>query len=154
MKVFIILGMILAAVHATIEDDLEIPDVDEPETEDGMLYTVPQTIDQAKNFFAGFLIGFYHDNRMQISEKCLEDKFVNDVEFIYRLFYKQQNLIHILDVFKLPKVTNKVIMNMAEECGYKNITLDIQKFCDIDPSRCTLAVLLSNLWWRLWVVVL
>ena len=37
MKVFIILGMILAAVHASLEDDLNIPDVDEPDTEDGML---------------------------------------------------------------------------------------------------------------------
>ena len=47
------------------------PEEDAPNEEDGLVYTVAQTLNQFKNFLAGYQVGFYHDNKKTVSHKCM-----------------------------------------------------------------------------------
>ena len=47
---------------------------DAPDKESGMIYTIPQSIEHKRNYFEGFLVGFYHNPNAVVGEQCLVGK--------------------------------------------------------------------------------
>ena len=41
---------------------------DDEETLHGMFYSVEDSLDQSRNFLAGFQVGFYHDPKIVLSD--------------------------------------------------------------------------------------
>ena len=59
-------------------------------TEKGLLYTVPETITHQRNLFQGFLVGWYHDPKMKLSDKCLEnDRIEDDFAYIMKMVFME-----------------------------------------------------------------
>ena len=101
--------------------------------EKGLLYSVPDTIFHQRNLYQGFLVGWYHDPNIKISDKCLEnDRIVDDFAYIMKMVFMEQNLLHVLELIKLTEKTVLVLRDTFEYCGYKQIILDLREFCSID----------------------
>ena len=90
------------------------------------------TLDQSRNFFAGFQVGFYHDPKIDLSPRCLDQTISKDAEFVLNLVYGQENIMHFLDIVKFSTKSVLVIQNAFENCGYKQIVTDIHTFCTGD----------------------
>ena len=45
-----------------IDDAVDLDDVDDaPDEESGMLWTIPQYVEHQRNYFEGFIVGYYHN---------------------------------------------------------------------------------------------
>lgn len=108
------------------------PEEDAPNEEDGLVYTVAQTLHQVQNFLAGFLVGFYHDRKKQISHKCMGVEMTSQIKYILMLVYKPSNILHILDLIKFTQKSTEVIHHTFEYCGYKDTMHDLTVFCSLD----------------------
>ena len=174
MKKYFIIGLLALVSVASCEGDISPqrpgeddesyykrvnviywPDEDAPNEEDGLVYNVAQTLDQFKNFVAGFMVGFYHDQRKKVSDKCMSIDMADHVRFILMIIYKPTNLLHALDVIKLTGKTSEVIHHTFEYCGYKDTLRDVTVFCSLegldemkDWKKCSPQTILTNLWWR------
>ena len=88
MKTHLFLLALLALSQAKVplvrdEEPADDQPIDEKAFgEKGLWYTVPQTIDQVRNLFSGFLVGFYHDPTKALDEQCLDLSQEKDVGFL------------------------------------------------------------------------
>ena len=58
-----------------VADAVDFDDVDDaPKSESGMIYSIPQSIEHKRNYFEGFLVGFYHNPNAMVGEQCLQGK--------------------------------------------------------------------------------
>merc|ERR1712166_923651 len=67
--------------------------------------------------------------------------------------YMPHNIVHFLDLFKF---TNEVIVvgqNILSECGIKHMFLGLQQFCEVDPIRCSTPVILTNIYWKIGIIL-
>mgnify|MGYP004561602297 FL=1 len=79
--------------------------------------------------------------------------FENGIEWVLEYIYIPHNIVHFLDLFKL---TNELILiseNIVNYCGTKEMFLGLKEFCDIDPERCSLPMVLTNTWWRMGIII-
>ncbi len=74
------------------------------------------------------------------------------IEWVLEYVYMPHNIVHFLDLIKL---TNELILiqeNIVSSCGFREMFEGLTQFCEIDPRRCSIPVVLSNLWWRMGII--
>ena len=113
-----------------------------------MLYSVPVTAEQLRDFFEGLMVGFYHSPAAVVKDQCLSGEIVEKLEFVLELVYIPHNIVHFLDLVKVTRQLIMIYNNINEFCGIKVMTLSIRHFCDVDKSRCKIAQILTNTWWH------
>ena len=58
-----------------VADAIDLDDVeDAPEEEDGMIWNVHQSVNHERDYFEGFIVGFYHDPYAKVGEQCFKGK--------------------------------------------------------------------------------
>ena len=158
-----LIGLILSLifVHAAQESftdaisDAFTEDVDHGEVpfrEDGMLYSVPETVAQFKNYFSGFMVGFYHNPNAKVSEQCLNVTDYRDFAFVLKMVYEKESILHFLDIFKFSGKLVQLIQSTFEFCGPKVMIEDIKNFCNLEKKRCTAPIMLTSAWSRMIVL--
>ena len=70
------------------------------------------------------------------------------------MVFGYNNILHFMDIFKVPLSGITLVQHVSSECGYRQIMHDITIFCDNDLSRCTTQTLLSNFYWRAPIIAL
>ena len=88
---------------------------------------------------------FFHDPQLSIDNKCMSGDFENGIEWVLEYIYIPHNIVHFLDLFKL---TNELILISENIVNY-----GLKEFCDIDPERCSLPMVLTNTWWRMGIII-
>ena len=123
-----------------------------PRREDAKIYWVHETSNHLRNFFKGYVVGFYHNPHAEVDHKCLDIKDYRDFGFILGMVYERKNILHFLDIFKVAGKITELTESIFEFCGPKMIIEDVRDFCKIDPKRCTAPVMLTNGWRRMFVI--
>ena len=164
MKIFrlLFLSVAVSLVHATTDEtfekaieeavDEQIDPKDAPNREDGMLYSVNETVDQMQNFFEGVMVGFYHNPHAKVNEMCLSEVDHKEFAFIMKMIYEGETLLHFLDIFKLAGKVVALVHSSFEYCGPKHIIMDVRDFCLVEEKRCTAPIMLTNMWRRMIVI--
>ena len=131
------------------------PEDNAPNEEDGLVYTVAQTLHQIQNFLAGFQVGIYHDRSRTLSHKCMGIDMTEHIKFILMIVLKPTNILHLLDLIKFTGKSSEVIHHTFEYCGYKDTMHDLTVFCSLDGldelkdwKKCSPQTILTNIWWR------
>ena len=138
-----------------IDDAVDLDDVDDaPDEESGMLWTIPQYVEHQRNYFEGFIVGYYHNPQAKVGDECLRGKIEKDYAFIMEQIYEEVTIIHFLDIFKFASKVTLLVESVFEHCGPKMVIEDTRKFCKEDKSRCTWPIVLSNAWWRMAVLII
>mmetsp|Transcript_12977 Transcript_12977/g.21945 ORF Transcript_12977/g.21945 Transcript_12977/m.21945 type:complete len:186 (-) Transcript_12977:155-712(-) len=118
----------------------------------GMVFSVPDTIEQVKGLYTGFLIGMYHNPDVELSKKCLDRSQEDKVKYVLDMIYNYHNILHFIDAIKMTEKAGNLIQSIFEDCGYNQMSIDIKQFCKFDEDRCKTSTLLTNVWWRLFVI--
>ena len=118
----------------------------------GMIYSVPKTIQQYKDFLKGFQGSFFHNDTLDVGNQCMTDDIQLGIEWSLEYIYKPHNFVHFLDLFKFTNELLLVFQNILSNCGIKHMFLGLTQFCETDPVRCSLPVILSNVWWRMGII--
>jgi len=104
---------------------------------------------------AGYQVGFYHDQRRKVSNKCMGVDMNEHAKFILMIILKPTNIFHVLELIKFTGKTSEVIHHTFEYCGYKESMHDLSVFCSLDGldelkdwKKCSPQTILTNIWWR------
>ena len=104
----------------------------------GLLYTIPETRDQLRSMFEGFVVGFYHDPEVGIDSKCLDSSIEGDLEFVLNMIFGHENLFHFIEAVRFTQKASSILQSMFDNCGYKKIMQDMRSFCKAKKQRCEL----------------
>ena len=149
VKILVLTVLVVQSVSSVeIEDYISPLDENEPEKEVGMMYTVPQTVDQLRNFFSGLIIGFYHNPVAAVDQVCLNSKMLTKIEFLLAEIYMANNIFHFLDLWKITRESIKISRHINDKCGFQYMIKSMNHFCEVDHARCTFGQILTNLWWH------
>ena len=119
LKILILTVLAVKSAYTVdLEDYISPLDENEPEKEVGMMYTVPETVDQLRNFFSGLIIGFYHNPIAAVDQECLDSKILTKIEFLLAEIYMANNIFHFLDLWKVTRESIKVFTHMNDKCGF------------------------------------
>ena len=107
------------------------PDEDAPNTENGLIYTVAQTLQQVKSLMNGFQVGFYHDKNKKVSSQCMGIEMSEHIRFALMVMYQPINILHVLDLIKFGQYSAEVIHHTFEYCGFKDMMHDLTVYCSL-----------------------
>ena len=100
----------------------------------------------------GFSSSFFHNDTMDLSNECLNDDVRVGIEWSLEYIYLPHNIVHFLDLFKFTNEFIIIINNVWTNCGFKTMFTGLTNFCETDPVRCSLPVIITNVWWRMGII--
>ena len=75
-----------------------------------------------------------------------------DFAFILKMIYEKESILHFLDIFKMTGKLTELISGIFEFCGPRMVIEDVRNFCKIDSKRCSIPLMLTNGWRRMFVI--